>query len=175
MISARPELIRSTVAKSWETRTGSRTLSTVIALVSRIVLVRAAIAASTTAGDDTAKSWLWCSPSANTSNPSRSPRTAYSTVCEMRCAAVTFRPVSRLVCRSLSDKMPSSTGVSMLVKMEPNLHLPAGAYVRPARTAADVPRPAALHADPALTTRQVREDRPELKGGEQAKNVSRLL
>src|ERR1035441_11092564 len=59
MISARPELIRSTVAKRRATRTGSRTLSTVTALVSRIVLVRAAIAASTTAGDDTAKSWLW--------------------------------------------------------------------------------------------------------------------
>ncbi len=54
MISARPPEIRSTVAKSWKTRTGSSELSTETALVRRIRLVRAAAAPSTTAGADTA-------------------------------------------------------------------------------------------------------------------------
>ena len=52
MISARPFERRSSVAKSWNTRTGSSELSTVTALVRRMCLVRAAPAASTTAGDD---------------------------------------------------------------------------------------------------------------------------
>jgi hypothetical protein len=56
MISARPLESRSSVAKSWNTRTGSSELSTVTALVNRIRDVRDAIAASTTAGDDTMKS-----------------------------------------------------------------------------------------------------------------------
>ena len=42
MISARPPESRSTVAKSWKTRTGSSELSTVTALVSRICSVRTA-------------------------------------------------------------------------------------------------------------------------------------
>ena len=50
MISARPPDSRSSVAKSWKTRTGSSELSTVTALVSRMRSVRAATAASTTAG-----------------------------------------------------------------------------------------------------------------------------
>ena len=62
MISARPPESRSRVAKSWKTRTGSSELSTVTALVSRIRTVRSAAAASTTAGDETAKSGRWCSP-----------------------------------------------------------------------------------------------------------------
>ena len=45
MISARPPESRSTVAKSWKTRTGSSELSTVTALVSRIRSVRSAAAA----------------------------------------------------------------------------------------------------------------------------------
>ena len=56
MISARPPESRSSVANSWNTRTGSSELSTVTALVSRICVVRSAAAASTTAGADTAKS-----------------------------------------------------------------------------------------------------------------------
>ena len=44
MISARPPESRSSVAKSWNTRTGSSELSTETALVSRIVFVRAAAA-----------------------------------------------------------------------------------------------------------------------------------
>ena len=42
MISARPPESRSSVAKSWKTRTGSSELSTVTALVSRMRFVRAA-------------------------------------------------------------------------------------------------------------------------------------
>jgi isoquinoline 1-oxidoreductase alpha subunit len=45
MISARPPDSRSTVANSWNTRTGSSELSTVTALLRRSRLVRAAIAA----------------------------------------------------------------------------------------------------------------------------------
>ena len=56
MISARPPESRSSVANSSNTRTGSSELITETALVSRICFVRSAIAASTTAGADTAKS-----------------------------------------------------------------------------------------------------------------------
>ena len=45
MISARPPESRSSVAKSWNTRTGSSEVRTVTALVSRMRLVRAAAAA----------------------------------------------------------------------------------------------------------------------------------
>ena len=56
MISARPPEIRSSSANSWNTRTGSSELSTVTALERRIRSVRAAIAASATAGAETRKS-----------------------------------------------------------------------------------------------------------------------
>ncbi len=54
MISARPPEIWSRMAKSWKTRTGSSELSTETALVRRMRFVRAAAAASTTAGAETA-------------------------------------------------------------------------------------------------------------------------
>ena len=54
MISARPPEIRSTVEYCWKTRTGSSDDSTVTALVSRMFFVRAAAAASTTAGAEAA-------------------------------------------------------------------------------------------------------------------------
>ncbi len=53
MISARPPDSRSTVANCWKTRTGSSELSTVTPLESRMRFVRAAAAASTTAGAET--------------------------------------------------------------------------------------------------------------------------
>lgn len=56
MISARPPESRSSVAKSWNTRTGSSELMTETALVSRILEVRWEAAASTTAGAETTKS-----------------------------------------------------------------------------------------------------------------------
>ena len=56
MISARPPDRRSSVAKSWNTRTGSSELITLTALVSRMRSVRCAAAASTTAGEDTIRS-----------------------------------------------------------------------------------------------------------------------
>ena len=62
MISARPPESRSSVAKAWNTRTGSSEPSTVTALLSRMRWVRAAAAARTTAGAEDAKSGLWCSP-----------------------------------------------------------------------------------------------------------------
>jgi hypothetical protein len=54
MISARPPEMRSRVAKSWKTRTGSSELSTVTALLRRMFFVRVAAAASATAGEETA-------------------------------------------------------------------------------------------------------------------------
>ena len=56
MISARPPDRRSSVAKSWYTRTGSSELSTETALVSRMRFVREAPAASATAGAELMKS-----------------------------------------------------------------------------------------------------------------------
>ena len=53
MISARPPESRSSVENSSNTVTGSAELSTVTALVRRILLVRAAAAASATVGADT--------------------------------------------------------------------------------------------------------------------------
>ena len=69
MISARPPESRSSVAKSWKTRTGSSELRTDTALVSRMRFVRSAAAPSTTAGEETAKSGRWCSPTPKTSSP----------------------------------------------------------------------------------------------------------
>ena len=57
MISARPPETRSSVAKSWKTRTGSSELITETALVSRMRDVRAAAAARMTAGAETVNSW----------------------------------------------------------------------------------------------------------------------
>jgi hypothetical protein len=54
MISARPPDSRSSVAKSWKTRTGSSELKTDTALERRMFRVRAAAAPRTTAGDETA-------------------------------------------------------------------------------------------------------------------------
>ena len=53
MISARPPESRSRVENACQTRTGSSVPSTVTALVRRMRLVRAAAAASTSAGADT--------------------------------------------------------------------------------------------------------------------------
>ena len=69
MISARPPDSRSSVAKSWKTRTGSSELSTLTALVSRMRSVRVAAPASATAGEETTKSGRWCSPTPKTSRP----------------------------------------------------------------------------------------------------------
>ncbi len=62
MISARPPDSRSSMAKSWYTRTGSSELRTETALVRRMRFVREAPAASATAGDELMKSGRWCSP-----------------------------------------------------------------------------------------------------------------
>ena len=94
MISARPPDSRSSVAKSWNTRTGSSELSTLTALVSRIRSVRSAPAASATAGAETAKSGRWCSPTPNTSRPTWSASSISSTRSRRRCAGLTEGPSS---------------------------------------------------------------------------------
>ncbi len=55
-ISARPPEIRSSVANSWKTRTGSAAESTVTALVRRMLLVRAAAAERMTTGAESRNS-----------------------------------------------------------------------------------------------------------------------
>ncbi len=69
MISARPPVSRSSVAKSWKIRTGSSELITLTALVRRMWLVVRAAAAKATAGAETTKSGRWCSPTPKTSSP----------------------------------------------------------------------------------------------------------
>ncbi len=93
MISARPPDSRSSVAKSWKTRTGSSELMTLTALVSRMRFVRAAAAARTTAGAETANSGRWCSPTPKTSRPSSSASAISSSRSASRSAGVTVRPV----------------------------------------------------------------------------------
>ena len=78
MTSARPEEIASIVEKRWNTRIGSSELSTVTAEPIRMCSVRAAIAARTTSGAETAKSSRWCSPTPMKSTPARSAATACS-------------------------------------------------------------------------------------------------
>ena len=87
MISALPPRSRSSVAKSWNTRTGSSELSTLTALVRRMRRVRVAAAASTTAGDETAKSGRWCSPTPKTSSPTWSASSICSMSSRSRCSA----------------------------------------------------------------------------------------
>src|SRR5438477_12748515 len=58
-ISARPREMRSSVAKLWNTRTGSAALSTATALVRRMRFVRAAAAARITAGAESRNSLRW--------------------------------------------------------------------------------------------------------------------
>ena len=94
MISARPALSRSSVAKSWKTRIGSSELSTLTALVRRMRDVRSAPAARTTAGADTAKSGRWCSPTPKTSRPTWSASSISSTRSRRRCCALTVCPVA---------------------------------------------------------------------------------
>jgi hypothetical protein len=79
MTSARPFDNASTVAKRWNTRTGSSELSTVTPEASRMREVREAIPASTVSGVEIEYSGRWCSPNAMTSIPSSSASTASAT------------------------------------------------------------------------------------------------
>ena len=78
MISPRPREIASSVAKRSYTRTGSSELSTVTAVPRWMREVRAAIAASTSSGDEIAKSSRWCSPMPKASTPTFSASTPSS-------------------------------------------------------------------------------------------------
>ena len=89
MISARPPLSRSSVAKSWNTRTGSALEMTDDAPTSggSFEVVRAA-AASATAGEETTKSGRWCSPTPKTSSPTWSASSISSIRSRSRSPAV---------------------------------------------------------------------------------------
>jgi hypothetical protein len=119
MISARPPDRRSTSANCWNTRTGSSELSTDTALVNRMRAVRAAMAASTTAGDEDTKSARWCSPTPNTSRPAWSATTASSIASCSRCAGDTVAPVSGSGERSTNVYRPSSIAALSLVVGRP--------------------------------------------------------
>ena len=97
MISALPPESRSTVENCWNTRIGSSELRTLTALESRMLFVRAAPAASTTAGADTVKSGRWCSPTAKTSSPTWSASSISSTRLRMRSSGLIVRPVASAV------------------------------------------------------------------------------
>ncbi len=94
MISARPPESRSSVLKSWKTRTGSSELSTETALVRRIDRVRAAAAPRTTAGAETVKSGRWCSPTPKTSSPTWSASSISSSRSRSRSRALSSVEVS---------------------------------------------------------------------------------
>src|SRR6266481_3087271 len=96
-ISALPFESRSSVANSWNTRTGSAALRTVTALVRRMRRVRAAAAARITVGAESRNSRRWCSPMPNTSSPTSSPSVIASTN-SLRCrAGSTARPAASTV------------------------------------------------------------------------------
>src|SRR4051794_40677539 len=96
-ISALPFESRSSVANSWNTRTGSAALRTVTALVRRIRRVRAAAAARITVGAESRNSRRWCSPMPNTSRPTSSASVIASSN-SLRCrAGSTARPAASTV------------------------------------------------------------------------------
>src|SRR5207249_1117526 len=91
-ISALPFESRSSVANSWNTRTGSAALRTVTALVRRMRRVRAAAAARITVGAESRNSRRWCSPIPNTSRPTSSASVIASSNSLKCCAGSTARP-----------------------------------------------------------------------------------
>src|SRR6266481_1150248 len=96
-ISALPFESKSSVANSWNTRTGSAALSTVTALVRRILRVRAAAAARIIVGAESRNSRRWCSPMPNTSRPTSSASVIASSN-SLRCrAGSTARPAASTV------------------------------------------------------------------------------
>src|SRR4029077_14858483 len=96
-ISALPFESRSSVANSWNTRTGSAALRTVTALVRRIRWVRAAAAARITVGAESRNSRRWCSPMPKTSRPTSSA-SAIASSNSLRCrAGSTARPAASTV------------------------------------------------------------------------------
>src|SRR5206468_157280 len=96
-ISALPLERKSSVANSWNTRTGSAALRTVTALVRRIRRVRAAAAARITVGAESRNSRRWCSPMPKTSRPTSSASMIASSN-SLRCrAGSTARPAASTV------------------------------------------------------------------------------
>ena len=76
MTSARPCEIASSVANRSYRRTGSSLESTVTAVPRWMFFVRAAAAARTISGLDTANSCRWCSPTPKNDRPTSSATTA---------------------------------------------------------------------------------------------------
>src|SRR5882672_12780509 len=101
-ISARPRDSRSSVANSWNARTGSSALSTVTALVRRMRCVRAAAAPRITAGAESRNSRRWCSPIPNASSPTSSACSICWTSCRRRSAGFTARLFSSKAAAKLS-------------------------------------------------------------------------
>src|SRR6266550_4836319 len=99
--------MRSSVAKFWNTRTGSAELSTVTALVRRMRLVRAAAAPRITAGAESRKSLRWCSPIPKTSKPTWSAYSICSIRFRMRSVGLSARVASSCAAAKLS--IPIST------------------------------------------------------------------
>src|SRR5260370_19956416 len=97
MIAALPFERRSSVANSWNTRTGSAALRTVTALVRRIRRVRAAAAARITVGAESRNSRRWCSPMPNTSRPTSSASVIASRSSRRCRAGSTARPAASTV------------------------------------------------------------------------------
>src|SRR3954471_20582529 len=96
-ISALPFESKSSVANSWNTRTGSAALRTVTALVRRIRRVRAAAAARIKVGAESRNSRRWCSPIPKTSRPTSSASVIASSN-SLRCrAGSTARPAASTV------------------------------------------------------------------------------
>ena len=93
-ISALPCEMRSSVAKSWKTRTGSSALWTWTALARRIRPVRAAAAERMTAGDVSRNSRRWCSPIPKTSSPTWSASSISARRFLIRSAWLSVTPVT---------------------------------------------------------------------------------
>src|SRR6266513_6457021 len=96
-ISALPCESRSSVANSWNTRTGSAALNTVTALVRRILRVRAPAAARIIVGAESRNSRRWCSPMPKTSRPTSSASVTASSNSLRRRAGSTARPAASTV------------------------------------------------------------------------------
>src|SRR5438309_3614112 len=107
-ISARPREMRSSVANSWNRRTGSAALRTATALVKRMRFVRAAAAARITAGAESRNSLRWCSPIPNTSRPTWSACSISSRRSRRRSAGLTAMLVSPIAAAKLSTPISIS-------------------------------------------------------------------
>ena len=111
--SARPFDSASTVAKRWNTRTGSSELSTVTPDPRRMRAVRVAIPASTVSGVEIEYSGRWCSPSGDGVDAELVGQHASSTTC--RIAAAVRDRLAGVVNRHVAERVESEQRVSVMV------------------------------------------------------------